>query len=125
MKKMCFVLPVCSVLLLFFDYPFFNEFIAAMSIVPVFAEPEELVTLIRDASKQPGKDYVIVDVRDDDYNVIIKTVSRFQMYSHYSRAATFLVPSMFQLEKCTIKQTNLSFSMLKCLRFIFIVLYHK
>jgi Cdc25 family phosphatase len=41
-----------------------------MSIVPVYAEPEEIVALIRDASKKPGKDYVIVDVRGDDYNVI-------------------------------------------------------
>lgn len=45
-----------------------------MSVVPVYAEPEELVDLIRDDSKKPGKDYIIVDVRDNDYNVITQTV---------------------------------------------------
>lgn len=43
-----------------------------MSNVPVFAEPEELMDLIRDSTKQPGKDYVIVDVRGDDYVVRIR-----------------------------------------------------
>lgn len=43
-----------------------------MSNVPVFAEPEELMDLIRDSNKQPGKDYVIVDVRGDDYVVRIR-----------------------------------------------------
>ncbi|KAI9481033.1 MAG: Rhodanese-like domain-containing protein [Benjaminiella poitrasii] len=38
-----------------------------MSSSIVYAEPEEVVQLIRDASKQPGKDYVIIDVRGDDY----------------------------------------------------------
>jgi hypothetical protein len=40
-----------------------------MSNIPVFAEAEELRDLIRDATKQAGKDYVIVDVRGDDYKV--------------------------------------------------------
>ncbi|KAI8078413.1 hypothetical protein BDF21DRAFT_420462 [Thamnidium elegans] len=38
-----------------------------MSSVPVFAEPEELYDLVLDTRKQPGKDYVIVDVRDADF----------------------------------------------------------
>ncbi|GAA5815143.1 hypothetical protein MFLAVUS_008649 [Mucor flavus] len=38
-----------------------------MSSVPVFAEPEELYALVLDTTKQPGKDYVIVDVRDADF----------------------------------------------------------
>lgn len=39
-----------------------------MSSVPVFAEPEELMDLVRDTTKKAGKDYVIVDVRGDDYD---------------------------------------------------------
>lgn len=42
-----------------------------MSSVPVFAEPEELMDLVRDTSKKAGRDYVIVDVRGDDYDVSI------------------------------------------------------
>ncbi|KAG2197235.1 hypothetical protein INT47_003610 [Mucor saturninus] len=38
-----------------------------MTVVPVFAEPEELYDLVLDKTKQPGKDYAIVDVRDSDY----------------------------------------------------------
>ncbi|KAL9545997.1 hypothetical protein PS6_007899 [Mucor atramentarius] len=34
---------------------------------PVYAEAEEVMDLVRDTSKQPGKDYVIVDVRGEDY----------------------------------------------------------
>ncbi|KAI8091329.1 Rhodanese-like domain-containing protein [Gilbertella persicaria] len=34
---------------------------------PVYAEPEELADLVLDKSKQVGKDYVIIDVRGDDY----------------------------------------------------------
>ncbi|CAO0792679.1 unnamed protein product [Mucor circinelloides] len=34
---------------------------------PVYAEAEEVMDLVRDPSKQPGKDYVIVDVRGEDY----------------------------------------------------------
>ncbi|KAG1440476.1 hypothetical protein G6F56_011910 [Rhizopus delemar] len=34
---------------------------------PTFAEPEEVMALVRDPSKQPEIDYVVVDVRDDDY----------------------------------------------------------
>lgn len=40
-----------------------------MTVVPVFAEPEELYDLVLDKTKQPGKDYAIVDVRDSDYIV--------------------------------------------------------
>lgn len=40
-----------------------------MGVVPVYAESEEVVELVRDSSKQPGIDYVIVDVRGDDYKV--------------------------------------------------------
>lgn len=40
-----------------------------MTVVPVFAEPEELYALVLDGTKQPGKDYVIVDVRDSDFKV--------------------------------------------------------
>ncbi|OBZ82601.1 Dual specificity phosphatase ibp1 [Choanephora cucurbitarum] len=38
-----------------------------MTVSPVYAESEELVALVRDASKLPGRDYVIVDVRGDDF----------------------------------------------------------
>ncbi|CAO3623895.1 unnamed protein product [Mucor hiemalis] len=38
-----------------------------MTSTPVFAEPEELMDLVLDESKQPGRDYVIVNVRDVDY----------------------------------------------------------
>ncbi|CAO3612886.1 unnamed protein product [Mucor fragilis] len=34
---------------------------------PVYAEAEEVMDLVRDPSKQPGKDYIIVDVRGEDY----------------------------------------------------------
>ncbi|KAI8971427.1 Rhodanese-like domain-containing protein [Mycotypha africana] len=38
-----------------------------MVVSPVYAEPEELVDMIRDPHKQAGKDYVVIDVRGDDY----------------------------------------------------------
>ncbi|KAF7726496.1 hypothetical protein EC973_008731 [Apophysomyces ossiformis] len=38
-----------------------------MSSVPVYADSEELVTLLRDKSKVIGKDYVVIDVRDKDF----------------------------------------------------------
>ncbi|KAI8975969.1 Rhodanese-like domain-containing protein [Pilobolus umbonatus] len=38
-----------------------------MSVVPTYAEAEELRALVEDTNKQPGVDYVIVDVRTDDY----------------------------------------------------------
>ncbi|KAI8909278.1 hypothetical protein PhCBS80983_g00607 [Powellomyces hirtus] len=34
---------------------------------PTFIEPSTLVTLLQDPSKKPGIDYVIVDVRGDDF----------------------------------------------------------
>lgn len=40
-----------------------------MSSIPVYAEAEEVKALVRDTTKVPGKDYVIVDVRGDDYKV--------------------------------------------------------
>lgn len=50
-------------------FSFFILFSLSMSSAPVFAEPEELYDLILDKTKQPGKDYVVVDVRDADYKV--------------------------------------------------------
>lgn len=47
-----------------------------MSSVPVFAEPEELYALVLDTTKQPGKDYVIVDVRDADFKVCFLKIVR-------------------------------------------------
>ncbi|CAO3659021.1 unnamed protein product [Rhizopus stolonifer] len=35
--------------------------------VPTFAEPEEVMALVRDPSKQSEINYVVVDVRDDNY----------------------------------------------------------
>ncbi|CAB4405521.1 unnamed protein product [Rhizophagus irregularis] len=32
-----------------------------------FIKPSELVEIIKDTTKVPGKDYLVVDVRDDDY----------------------------------------------------------
>ncbi|CAJ0640682.1 1825_t:CDS:2 [Entrophospora sp. SA101] len=34
-----------------------------------FIEPNELKNIIKDKTKIPGKDYLIVDVRDEDYSV--------------------------------------------------------
>lgn len=34
-----------------------------------FIKPSELVEIIKDTTKVPGKDYLVVDVRDDDYGV--------------------------------------------------------
>lgn len=52
-----------------------------MTSTPVFAEPEELMDLVLDESKQPGRDYVIVDVRDVDYAVRIQVTLRSLMYT--------------------------------------------
>ncbi|CAO3676310.1 hypothetical protein G6F70_003925 [Rhizopus microsporus] len=38
-----------------------------MSNTPTYAEPEEVMALVRDPNKIAGKDYVIIDVRGDDY----------------------------------------------------------
>ncbi|KAI9261162.1 Rhodanese-like domain-containing protein [Sporodiniella umbellata] len=34
---------------------------------PTFAEPEEVMSLVCDSTKHPEVDYVVVDVRDNDY----------------------------------------------------------
>jgi len=34
-----------------------------------FVDAENLAELIKDPTKEPGKDYLVVDVRDDDYVV--------------------------------------------------------
>ncbi|EIE86509.1 hypothetical protein RO3G_11220 [Rhizopus delemar RA 99-880] len=34
---------------------------------PTYAEPEEVMALVRDPSKHAGKDYIVIDVRGDDY----------------------------------------------------------
>lgn len=46
---------------------------------PVYAEAEEVMDLVRDPSKQPGKDYVIVDVRGEDYKVRTKQTPNLNM----------------------------------------------
>ncbi|KAI8061051.1 Rhodanese-like domain-containing protein [Gongronella butleri] len=38
-----------------------------MSFSAPFADSDEVVVLIRDKTKQPGKDYLIVDVRGEDF----------------------------------------------------------
>ncbi|KAG0175480.1 hypothetical protein DFQ28_000099 [Apophysomyces sp. BC1034] len=38
-----------------------------MSFLPAYADSEELVALIRDKTKTFGKDYVVIDVRDNDF----------------------------------------------------------
>ena len=40
-----------------------------MSYIAPYIESEDVVKLIRDSSKLPGKDYLIVDVRDNDFRV--------------------------------------------------------
>lgn len=40
-----------------------------MSQQPVYVDSEVVKTLIEDKSKIPGKDYLVIDVRDDDYVV--------------------------------------------------------
>lgn len=39
-----------------------------MADVP-YIEHNELKALIKDKTKVPGKDYLVIDVRDDDYEV--------------------------------------------------------
>jgi hypothetical protein len=43
-----------------------------------FIKPSELVEIIKDTTKVPGKDYLVVDVRDDDYEV--NTCQLFKLY---------------------------------------------
>ncbi|CAG8574451.1 13567_t:CDS:2 [Ambispora gerdemannii] len=38
-----------------------------MAVAPEFVDAEELAKLIKDKSKVPGKDYVVIDVREDDF----------------------------------------------------------
>lgn len=38
-----------------------------MSSLAPYVDSEELVALIRDPTKTPGVDYVIIDVRDEDF----------------------------------------------------------
>lgn len=91
-----------------------------MSTVPVFVEPEELYDLILDSSKQPGKDYVIVDVRDSDY-VVIK--SKYIVHNNQvlknntNRVDIFQVLLTSQPTKCTIRPMilfKISSMYLKC-----------
>lgn len=51
---------------------------------PVYAEAEEVMDLVRDPSKQPGKDYIIVDVRGEDYKVRNKQTLNSALKSHES-----------------------------------------
>lgn len=46
-----------------------------MGLTPVYAEAEEVMDLVRDPSKKPGVDYVIVDVRGEDYKVTLNPFS--------------------------------------------------
>ena len=34
-----------------------------------YIEPSELAQIIKDTTQVPGEDYLVVDVRDDDYEV--------------------------------------------------------
>lgn len=43
-----------------------------MSYVAPYIESDQLVTLLRDKTKVPGKDYVIIDVRDKDFYASIQ-----------------------------------------------------
>lgn len=42
---------------------------------PTYVESKVLKTLIEDKSKIPGKDYLVIDVRDVDYVVRLKYFS--------------------------------------------------
>lgn len=48
-----------------------------MSNTPTYAEPEEVMALVRDPNKIAGKDYVIIDVRGDDYIVSLHSTFLF------------------------------------------------
>lgn len=48
-----------------------------MSNTPTYAEPEEVMALVRDPNKIAGKDYVIIDVRGDDYIVSLHSTAFF------------------------------------------------
>lgn len=101
-----------------------------MGVAPVYAEAEEVVELVRDPSKQPGVDYVVIDVRGEDYKVkkIIVSLQFLIVIKNKDddiREDTFLVLLTFQQVKCMIKPTTLFLSMKMCQRFISIVPYHK
>jgi hypothetical protein len=45
-----------------------------------FVLPTELSQVIKDTSLVPGKDYLVVDVRDDDYEVNLIILSNYYYY---------------------------------------------
>lgn len=50
-----------------------------MSYMAPYIESDQLVALLRDKTKVPGKDYVIIDVRDKDFYASIQTTDRLIM----------------------------------------------
>lgn len=79
---------------------FISSFFHIMT--PTYAEPEEVMALVRDPSKHAGKDYIVIDVRGDDY--IVKYRSTFvKLFINLLRVATFQDLLMFQPEECMMK----------------------
>lgn len=79
-----------------------------MSNTPTYAEPEEVMALVRDPNKIAGKDYVIIDVRGDDYIVSLHSTFLFFFFSLISffRVDTFQAQLMFQQEEYMMKSIN-------------------
>ncbi|KAJ3219573.1 hypothetical protein HK099_004650 [Clydaea vesicula] len=62
---------------------------------PTYLEPENLVSILRDTSKVSGKDYLIIDVRDEDFEGGIINNSNIPCHeflenieSHHKKLAT-------------------------------------
>ena len=77
-----------------------------MSNTPTYAEPEEVMALVRDPNKIAGKDYVIIDVRGDDYIVSLHSTAFFFSLISFFRVDTFQAQLMFQQEEYMMKSIN-------------------
>lgn len=67
-----------------------------------FIKPSELVEIIKDTTKVPGKDYLVVDVRDDDYEV--NTCQLFKIIFLYQKFLTTRFFSIYFLCNLPSKQ---------------------
>src|ERR1043165_4821791 len=59
------------------QYPIFSSRQGKMSTSPAqieYIKRSELAQVIKDTTQVPGKDYLVVDVRDDDYEVSKKNI---------------------------------------------------
>jgi hypothetical protein len=52
-----------------------------MSLDLTYAEAEDLANLVRDSSKVPGVDYLVLDVRGDDFAVSYIMIFKY-LFSH-------------------------------------------